>query len=157
MDKKKLTMLIVGGVLALVVLSILIVGIFEGIWPWDGPKAYAKIFRPDPTTPAVTESTTPQPAGEETESPTTGSVPGNQGTNVPAPTTGNPVIDGESTTGTGKVEEEVVVGGNTGSTGSEDGSTGSEDGSTGENSGSTGDTSDADATISGSSVPGWGN
>ena len=166
MDKQKLTTWIIAGLLALVVLCILIVGIFEGIWPWDGPKAYAKIFREDPPAAAPAETEPQAPEGEEEEAPI-GDVPGSQGTNIP---TRNPVIEGESTTGGNNVQEEVELpentgnSGNTGNTGSNEGNTGSSEGNTGSNEGNTensgSDTSnapDANTTVSGNKIPGWGN
>ena len=54
-----------------------------------------------------------------------------------------PVLDGENPDGSSNVKEEVDLGGNTGS-------------ETGDNSGAS-DVPDADATIQGNKIPGWGN
>lgn len=158
MDKKKLTLLIVGGILALVVLTVLIVGIFEGIWPWDGPKAYAKIFRSEPAQqPAATEPAPQTPAGDATEPSEEAPIPGNQGTSVPTPTTGNPVFDGESTTGKEDVKEEVELPGQTEGTtgGGEETPVPPVSGEDGNNTGNQDPT--ADANLAGNKVPGWGN
>lgn len=146
MDKKKLILLIVAGVFAVIVLAVLIVGISDGIWPWDGPKAYAKILKETFTAPDATQPST-ESSEEPTEDPELEATQPTEENNTSQPTVGNPVIEGESPTG-GKVDEEVVVGGNTVS--------GENSGDNGDG-GSSGNLDDADASGSGAQIPGWGN
>ena len=129
MEKKKLILMIGAGILALLLLCILVVGIVDGIWPWNGPKAYAKIFKPQTQEPAVTEPATEPTV--ETE-PTESDEGGNSDT-----TNRTPLLDGEKEDGSSDVKAEVETGNNTG--------------------GETTQVPDADATISGSQIPGWGN
>ena len=129
MEKKKLIRMIGAGVLALLLLCILVIGIVDGIWPWNGLKAYGKIFQPQTQEPAVTE-----PATEPTEE--AGPVESDEGeggdsTTVPH----NPLLEGEKEDGSTEVKENVEVSGNGGTT----------------------TAPDADATISGNQIPGWGN
>lgn len=144
MERKKLITLIAAGFAALILISILIVGIVDGIWPWDGPKAYGKIFKPKETVPVATQPTEPpatEPPVIEDES-----GEGSEGEgDVTQPTSKDPLYAGEPTTGGNDVKEEVETGngGNTGDSGNT-GSTGNQD-------------PNADANVSGSQVPGWGN
>lgn len=154
MDKKKLILLIVAGVFALILLTVLIVGISDGIWPWDGPKAYAKVFKEAFTAPAATQPAT-EPSEEPTEAPEDETTEPSGQEDPSQPTTNNPVIDGESPTG-GKVDEEVIVGGDTGS-GNNSGENSGDNTGDGGNTGSGDDMSDADATTPGNKIPGWGN
>ena len=126
--KKKLILMIGAGILALLLLCVLIVGIVDGIWPWNGPKAYAKIFKPQAQEPAVTEpATEPTVETEPTESDEGGETD---------TTNRTPLLDGEKEDGSSDAKEEVDISGNTGDTTQ---------------------VPDADATVSGSQIPGWGN
>lgn len=148
MERKKLLILIGVGLLALILISILVVGIVDGIWPWDGPKAYAKIFQAEEETPAVTQpAPETEPTEEEEPAGETDSA-GNQEGESTQPTEKNPVIDGEPIKGDNNVKEEVETGtngnGNSGEGGSTEATTDNQD-------------PNADANLSGSQVPGWGN
>ena len=142
MDKKKLALIIGGGVLAVLLLSMLIVGLVDGIWPWDGPAAYAKVF-----------NFTAQEKPLGTAEPTDPSVDPTDGTVAPGNTdsaTRNPVIEGEKIDGE-EVKSEVELGPNTGN---------NEESGEINNTPNNGDTSkaeDADKTVSGNQIPGWGN
>ena len=137
MEKKKKILMISGISAAVLVLILVVIGLVDGIWPWHGVKAYGKLFDPNgapaPTEPVVTEPTEEiVPSGDENEGPDA-TVP-----------TGDSLLSGENPDGSSKVKEEVEVGGNTG---------------TGDNanSGESGTVSDADATVQGNQIPGWGN
>lgn len=132
MEKRKLILTIIGGIFALLLLCVLVVGLVDGIWPWHGVKAYGKIFDPD-ATPAVTEPVVTEPT-EETE-PSESDEGGDS-----ASISHTPVLEGENPDGSGSVKEEVEVGGNTG-----------------DNTGSEPTVPDADATIQGGKIPGWGD
>ena len=135
MEKKKILM-ITGIVVAVLLLSLLVVGIVDGIWPWHGAKAYGKLFGATGNTPAATEPAATEPT-EETEPVV--DEEGGDSASIPH----IPVLDGENPDGSSNVKEEVDLGGNTGS-------------ETGDNSGAS-DAPDADATIQGNKIPGWGN
>lgn len=156
MERKKLIVLIGIGFVALILISLLIIGIVDGIWPWNGFAAYGKIFQAEET-PATT-----QPA-PETEPSVPVDISGeddpvvNQEGDSTQPTGKNPVLDGEPVTGGNDVKEEVETDtGNNGNTGN-GGNTGNsgEGDSTGETTGN--QDPNADANLAGSKVPGWGN
>ena len=149
--RKKLLALIGGGILAFLILAVLIIGLVDGIWPWDGVKSYRKIFKPEPVATVTTaplgqpgEAPTVQPPAEATEN---GAGEGQQGTNTPEATTGNPVIDGEPTGTDATVKEEVEI---------PTQPTPEEGGATEPTRGDTSSATDADASVSGNKIPGWG-
>lgn len=152
MERKKLIILIAVGIAALILISILIVGIVDGIWPWDGPKAYAKIFKPKETVPVATQ---PAPETEPTvhvDNVGEDNPELNQEGDSTQPTSKDPLYVGEPTTGGNDVKEEVETGtGNTGNAGNA-----GEGNSNGE---TTGNPDDADAAIDHKEtpIPGWGN
>ena len=60
MDKKKLILYASLALVGLILICILIVGLVDGIWPWDGVDAYTRVVLPRrevQTTEATTEST----------------------------------------------------------------------------------------------------
>ena len=129
MEKKKILM-ITGIVVAVLLLSLLVIGIVDCIW------AYGKLFGATGNTPAATEPAATEPT-EETEPVV--DEEGGDSASIPH----IPVLDGENPDGSSNAKEEVELGGNTGS-------------ETGDNSGAS-DVPDADATIQGNKIPGWGN
>ena len=177
MERKKLMVLILAGILAAIVLSVAIVGVTTGAWPWNGFQA-----APDET-PVATEPAEPDPTDETESTPA-----GNETESTTKPTTGNPLFDGEDPDGNTHVKDEVILDNNTGNGNSGNGNTGngnSGNGNTGngntgngnsgndnsgndnsgndnsgnENSGSNPDTvpeiEDADKVFTGSQIPGW--
>ena len=143
MDKKKLALIIGSGVLAVLLLSMLIVGLVDGIWPWDGPAAYAKVFNFTAQEKPVDTATPTDPTDEGN-----GEVePGNTDSAAR-----NPVIEGDE-----EVKTEVDLGNNGNS---EENGGGSADSGNSGNSGNSGDTSsapDADTSAPATQIPGWGN
>ena len=136
MDKKKLALIIGSGVLAVLLLSMLIVGLVDGIWPWDGPAAYAKVFNFNAQEKPVDTATPTDPSEDNGEV-----EPGNTDSAVR-----NPVIEGDE-----EVKTEVDLG-NTGSS-EENGEISGSDG----NSADTSSAPDADTSAAANQIPGWGN
>ena len=153
MERKKLIMLIAAGLVALILISILIVGIVDGIWPWDGPKAYGKIFKPKETAPVATQPTEPPTTEPPVIDDESGEGSEGEG-DTTQPTSKDPLYAGEPTTGGNDVKEEAETDtGNNSNTGNP-GNSGEGD-SNGETTGN--QDPNADANLPGTKVPGWGN
>lgn len=73
MNRKEKITLIACGVAILFLICILVVGIVDGIWPWDGITAYGRLItsRPQATLPEKategTEATDPESTGNSTD------------------------------------------------------------------------------------------
>lgn len=111
MDKKKLWILI-GGFVAVVLLVVLLVGMIDGFWPWNGSNAES-----DSTGMQTEEQTGDTEGSEDT------TVPGTTGTeDTTAPESTGSTDPTKETTGKGG------TGGNTGGNGETEGKGGKEDG-----------------------------
>ena len=73
MDRKTLISLIVGSISALLLICILLVGILDGIWPWDGITAYNRLITSESQNAAGPKDTTA--ATETSETATDSSTP----------------------------------------------------------------------------------
>lgn len=160
MDRKNLIALIAGCLAALLLICILLVGILDNIWPWDGVTAYSRLITgrtqnsigPKETTAPTEEisSNAPQPGGEQ------GGAAGEQQADPSKPTVGEigqkpvpPTLPDEESDV--KIEVGDVVIGPSGSTETTEGPSGST-----ETTGSSTPTEEkADAIIDASQIPGW--
>ena len=165
MDRKTLIAAIAGSLAALLLLCILLVGVLDGIWPWDGIPAYGRLISnraqatvgPKETT-APTEAT---PTGNQQ-----GETPNNQ-QDPSKPTIGEatqevpPLLPNENNTDINtevggvviKPDGSITTGNNTQPTTPTTGSTGE---ATENTTGNTGPTEEqADATIDAAQIPGW--
>lgn len=67
MDKKKLLILI-GGIIALVLVCVVLVGLINGYWPWQSGGGKSDYKNPDSETTAATDETTEPDSSENTGS-----------------------------------------------------------------------------------------
>lgn len=145
MSRKNMILLIAGGIVALVLVCILVVGLVDGIWPWDGITAYSRLLDP-PTEPTTAPTEPEDPTDENAE----GNAEGNN-------QQGGAIEQTQATVGTLPIEDDIQVGVDINGVTNPTGSAGSTDSTEGSGEGSYGEEPEDDWTGSASQVPGWGS